>query len=279
MAEILIWTGAVDGDYANASNWIDDATGVASLTSPVATDTIIFDRGNVNVDTNLSPSGTLAKIVGTNGYAGIVAPGSVLTVPADDIEWAAGSINHSGSVSGFSKWAPRQGTVANINGGPHANLVLQRASANIAAATVVTNAFIDGGTVNILDNATDITSVSIRGNARVSSARDAKYDIGAQSILTAKEGCTLNTGTVIQDGGMIKYLSAETIADLLVSPNGMFDASQSSRTFTLTLLNRWLNARINLFTKSGPVTPGTENVYGIGGYSVSESPLSPSAPI
>jgi len=68
----------------------------------------------------------------------------------------------------------------------------------------------------------------------------------------------------VQEYGTLYHTAGTDITDILVNKDGRFDASQSGQTFSLTTLNRYPDSNVNLQTKAGVVTPGTENLYGMG---------------
>jgi len=261
----LIWTNATaDGDFTTPGNWIDTSTGSPYGSALANSDTCIFDRGAEDVTAGLTTGLTGITLIGTDGYKGSIAPGSVLSIACANIRWGAGSINQTGSVTGSTVIANRPGTVVNINGGTHANLIGQMADINVAAAAVVTNGRFTNSNVVLLDNATDMTICQVRGPRSVIKCyRDAVYNVGEHAVVHSLQGSDIKSGSVIEAYGKILHTAGTDITDILIHNNGELDARQSGQTFTLTTLNRYPGGRALLDTKAGTVVPGTENIYGI----------------
>lgn len=73
------WTGATgNGDFNDNGNWLGGAP-------PTSTDSAVFDRGNYDVTSNLTPTWTPASIVITAGYQGSIGTNSAGLVPSGNI--------------------------------------------------------------------------------------------------------------------------------------------------------------------------------------------------
>ena len=257
---IKTWTGgAGDGNIGTGGNWLG---GVA----PVDGDTMVFDRGAEDVTAGLTTgfTSTGMTLIGTSKYKGRIAPGSgSLNAKWNSVRWAAGSINISGNIT-LGKFEPRPGSSIAYASGTATSLFFKRAEAiTIEAAAIVTSARAWASKITDLYNATAYTLMELAGGSTLNSARGGK--------IVAKSGCSakvtgagvLSDETEIREGGYINYLSSAAIpGDIIIEPRGFLDARENATAFTFSVgeLKLWPDARYDLNTSAGPVSP-TLNHY------------------
>lgn len=260
---VLIWTGATDGDFTKAANYIDEGTGTAPGSGPANSDTVKFDRGAVDVDAGLTAGLTGITLIGTKNYLGRIGPSAALQIACASIRWSAGHLNLHGNIT-TGNIACRRGSKFVYTSGTASNLFLG-CDASIAAAAVVTNLRVKGPyVVDDLDNATGYTIAHLLKGGRLMTKRGGKVDVGQSSRAVFLVDAPIAAASVIRSGGVCEYRSsADTGGSVEVEPDGYFDASQSPKAFTISSLLRWEGARINTYTQAGAATISSETVYGL----------------
>lgn len=255
MPSTLIWTGAIDGDFAKAGNYIDQSTGTAPGSPPDDGDTLIYDRGSVDVDTGLTTGKTGLIVIGTDGYKGRIAPGSgdALSATFASIRWGAGYLSLTGNITDAAIEC-RAGAKFHYAGGTATDLFF-KCDATIAAAAVVTNIRARGRyMIDALHNGTGFALAILKGGARLHTKRSGLFDIHAGSTVETLDAAAISTNSVIRTGGrLFDRSSANVPGNLQVEDNGIYDPTQANTTKSINQLIVWENARYNLFTKAGPV--------------------------
>ena len=259
----MIWTGAVNGNFGTAGNYIDASTLTAPGAGPANGDTIIYDRGAVDVDAGLVTSRTALTLIGTPGYKGRIAPGSQLDATFTLVRWSAGSISLTGAIT-TGRFHCRSGTKFNYTGGTATDLVVECA-ASILAAAVVTSLRANGRhNIDIAANGTGLTLCQATGGAQVISSRTGKYDIDAASMVELRDAAAISTASLIRRGGLLRdNASPNTAGTLEIEAGGVYDPSRSNAAKTITSLLRWPGAVVGLYTQAGEITVSAETVYGI----------------
>lgn len=259
----LIWTGAVNGNFGTAGNYIDASTLTAPGSGPANSDTIVYDRGAVDVDAGLTTSRTGLTLIGTDGYKGRIAPASALDATFTLVRWSAGYISLTGNMT-MGKIKCRTGTKFNYTGGTATDIVAE-CNVSIAAAAVATNVRVNGRhNVDIGANGTGMTLCQATGGARIISSRTGKYVVDTGSRVELRDAAVISTGSLIRRGGvLVDASSANTAGTLEVEAAGVYDPSKANAAKTITSLLRWPDAVVGLYSLAGELTVSAETVYGL----------------
>lgn len=265
-----IWTGATNGNFGTATNWL-------SGTAPVNNDTVVFDRGNVDVNAGLTTGLTGLTVIGTDGYTGRIAPGAnSLNAAFTSIRWAAGSGNFSGNITN-GRFTPRIGSAISYASGTATNLYFGNTNVSIEAAAVVTNMRAWAAIIDDLYNATAYTLAEIAGGSQLKTKRGGKIITKAGSMAEVLDAGVLSTASEARSRSMLKYLSSAAVSGTVdVEPDALFTAQDNATAFDFSsgTLNLWPGAKYNLDTRAGTVDPGTLNVYGLSASSDVGEPIS-----
>lgn len=250
----LIWTGATNGNFTTAGNFLDASTLTTPGSPPANSDTVIFDRGDVDVDAGLTPSLTGINLIGLPGYAGRIAPASSLGIACASVRWTAGYLSLAGNITAGNIRC-RRGQKFNYASGTATNLWVG-CDADIAAAAIVTNLRAAGSIqVTALANGTGFTTAKVLNGARLISRRSGLFDVGAGCMVETRDAAAMSTGTVIREGGMLLVSSSANAAGTVeIESRGLLDCSNSNASITIPTLARWEGSRANLFTQAGAVT-------------------------
>lgn len=258
----LYWRGTVDGDFSDVNNWVD-STGATPGAAPVNNDTLIFNQGNVDVDTGLTTGLTGITLRGTSGYTGRIGPSSPLSIACASVQWkGSGSLNLTGNITA-GKIRCRTGSSFNYQGGTGTTLFIDRTPYAINGSAVVTNLRAYGSQGSDQNNGTAYTLCEIE-NGTHTSRRAGVFDISNNATLKAKAECVLSDGSKIGSDSTCEYSSEETVAGVVeVTSTGTFTAASAPTAFTWSgTLAYWPGASINLSTAAGNVSPSTETQYG-----------------
>jgi len=249
----LIWTGATNGSFATAANFLDAGTLATPANPPVNNDTVIFDRGDVDVDAAaLGLTGIILR--GLPGYAGRVAPGGSLGIACASINWTAGYLSLAGNIT-TGNIRCRRGQKFNYVSGTATDLFCG-SDADIGASAVVTNIRGSGSLqITALANGTGFAQAVLRSGARLISRRAGLFDVGGGCMAETRDAAAMTTGTIIRERGMLLVSSsAGSSGTVEIEPNGLLDCSNSNAALTINTLRRWEGSRANLFTRAGAVT-------------------------
>ena len=252
------WVGGTNGNFGTATNWLG---GVA----PVNSDTVIFDRGSVDVDAGHTTGLTGITMIGTSGYTGRIGVGTPLSIALASLQWKnSGSLSLTGNITA-GKVRCRTGSFFNYAGGTATSLFIDRTQYAIGGSAVVTRGRAYRSNGSDLNNGTAFTRWEMDGGNHTSH-RKGVFVLRNSATLKAKSDCELDDGTFIGNNSVIEYTSEKTIASgdtVEVSSTGMFTAASAPTQFTWDgVLATWPGASINLITASGAVTPGTYTRYG-----------------
>lgn len=264
MPETLEWRGTTNGNFGTAANWIDQSTGTAAASAPANGDTLIFNKGDVDVDAGLTSGLTGIILVGTSGYTGTIAPGSLLSVACASVRWQSGStLNLTGNITA-GKIRCKTGSSFHYGGGTATTLYIEHTDYLIAAGAVVTTGRARRSNGSDLNNGTGFTLFEISGGSHAS-RRAGKFIVKDGGTLKAKPECSLSTGTEVVGRSMIEYTSIKTVSgEVIVGPEASFNAAGASSFTWSGTLSYWSGAKINLDTAGGTVTPSTVTKYGLG---------------
>lgn len=250
----LIWTGATNGNFGTAGNYIDAGTLTTPANPPQNNDTVIFDRGNRDVDAGLTSGITGVTFVGLPGYAGRIAPASSLSIAIASLRWNAGYLSLAGNIT-KGDVRTRQGQKFNYESGTATDLFVA-CDLDVRGSAIVTNLRAKGSIqLTALANGTGFTTCEMRKGARLRTARAGVFDVGGGSMVETIEAAAMSSGTIIRENGMLLVSSSSgSSGTVTVESNGLLDCSNSNATITINTLRVWEGARTNLFTKIGPVT-------------------------
>lgn len=266
---IKYWVGGTNGNFGTAANWLG---GVA----PVNSDTVVFDRGSVDVDAGLTTGLTGLVMIGTDGYKGRIAPGSgSLNAAFASVRWGSGSANLSGNIT-LGKFVPRPGSLITYNSGTLTAGFFAGTSLSIADAAVVTTLRASRCKIDDLYNATGYTLIEIADGTELKSKRGGKAVVKAGSSAQLLDAAVLATGSEIRSRGLLEYLSSAAIPGTVdIEPDGKLDASGNSVAFDFSsgTLNVWPGAIYDLNTRAGLVDPGTLNPYSLSTSSSAGAPI------
>jgi hypothetical protein len=263
---VLYWRGTVDGDIGNVNNYVT-AAGATPGSAPVNNDTLIFDKGSVDVDAGLTSALTGIILRGTSGYSGRIGPSTALSIACASVDWKySGSLNLTGNIT-TGKVRCRPGSSFLYQGGTATNLFIDRTPYQIGGSAVVTNLRTFRSDGSDLNNGTQYTLCVVDSGTHVTRRRGV-FDLRNGSMLKVKAEGELDDGTIVGHNSTIEYTSLEDIASgdtVEVSSTGKFDASSCPIAFTYDgELAYWPGSKINLVTVGGEVTPGTVTEYGAG---------------
>jgi len=263
------WTGGTDGNFGTAGNWLGGA-------APTNSDTVVFDRGSVDVDAGLTTGLTGLTMIGNEGYKGRIAPGgSSINAAFSSVRWAAGSANLAGNIT-LGKFEPRPGSLITYNSGTLAAGYFANTELSIAAAAVVTTIRAKRCRVDDLYNATAYTLAELVDGTVLKSKRGGKVVVHAASTAEILDAGALSTGSVVRSRGLLKYLSSAAVSGTVdVETSGRLDARDNSVAFDFSsgTLNLWPDAIYDLNTRAGLVEPGTLNSYSLSTSSNAGSPI------
>jgi len=263
---VLYWRGTVDGDIGNVNNYVT-AAGATPGSAPVNNDTLIFDKGSVDVDAGLTSALTGIILRGTSGYSGRIGPSTALSIACASVDWKySGSLNLTGNIT-TGKVRCRPGSSFLYQGGTATNLFIDRTPYQIGGSAVVTNLRTFRSDGSDLNNGTQYTLCAVDSGTHVTRRRGV-FDLRNGSMLKVKAEGELDDETIVGHNSTIEYTSLEDIASgdtVEVSSTGKFDASSCPIAFTYDgELAYWPGSKINLVTVGGEVTPGTVTEYGAG---------------
>lgn len=250
-----IWTGATDGNFTTATNYL---SGVA----PVNSDTVIFDRGTRDVNAGLTAGLTGINLVGTQGYKGRVGPTAALQIACATIRWDAGWLNLHGNIT-TGNIRTRRGTKFTYTSGTATTLYTE-GDASIEAVAIVTTWRAERGDLDALANGTGFTKMDLRNGARLHTRRSGLFIVAQGGRVQLYDAAAMSTGTVIEMGGMIiDGSSANAGGTVEVYPTGTLDLSLANTAKTIPTLARWPRANINLYTLAGLATVSSLVQYGL----------------
>lgn len=267
------WTGIASGVFTNKANWIDLATGVASIVDPANSDTFLIDSGNVDVAAEVTGLTGCTIKVGEK-YTGTIAPGGTLDINLTLLEHFGHAGNYGGSIT--TAVVEAQGSsVVNFNpSGAEtlSDLTAYDSNVNVRAAMVLTAIQQEGGDVIAEANATGITTALIESGT-FRSYRDVQIRLGRMAYGHIEgTAAKILTGSSVGPGGELYYKTSVDLAssaEVEVRRNGLLDFTQCANTFNARTINRWRGSRVNYTTLNGDPTY-TENVYGrdnkVGGF-------------
>lgn len=252
-----IWSGATNGNFGTATNYVG---GVA----PVNNDTVIFDRGNVDVDAGLTSGLTGITMIGTRGYGGRIGPATALSIALTLLRWdLSGDLNLTGNIT-LGNVMCRQGASMNYTGGTATRLNLG-CDAQIQAAAVVTNMDVNARVrVVALANGTGFTQCKLTEGARLISHRSGKYVIGDGAQVRILDSAAVSTASEIRAGGLMSYEGDQNFAGSVeVENKGALTLQRAPESITIPTLIRHPGADINLYTASGEATVTSEEIRGL----------------
>lgn len=258
----LIWTGATNGNFTTAGNFLDASTLTTPGSPPANSDTVIFDRGVVDVDAGLTAALTGIVLIGTQGYKGRVGPTAALQIACASIRWDSGWLNLHGAIT-VGNIKTRRGTVFTYTSGTATN-VYTEGDVSIEAAAVVTNIRSERGMVTALANGTGFTKADMRNGAQLHSRRSGTFLVGQGGRVRLYDAAAMSTGTIIEMGGtIIDGSSADAAGTVEVYPTGTLDLSLANDAKTIPTLARWPRANVNLYTLAGAATVTSLVQYGL----------------
>lgn len=266
------WTGAIDGVFTKTGNWIDDATGVASVVALANNDTLQVMTGNVNIVAEVVTLTGLTIIVGEK-YTGTIAPGGTLDVNASVLKHYGHAANYSGTMGSVIIQAQGEAKV-NFNPGSTeviTSLVAIDSNVDIGSDCRVTTLRMDGNkTVNAAYNSTGFTDAFVDGGT-LNTYRDGRFRVKGK-VNTEGTLAKPLTGTVVDAGGVLHHKTAvdfATSCEIEVRRSGTFHATESKASFAAKTVNRWPGSIADYQTQGDPATY-TEATYGrssnVGGF-------------
>lgn len=262
----LEWRGAgtTPGQFTDKTNWIDSSTGSTPASAPANSDTLIFNRGNVDVDDGLTTTLTGVTMVGTSGYSGRIGPASPLSIACVSLRWSnSGSLNITGNITAGVVRC-RQGAAFTYAGGTATALYIENTIYSIAGAAVVTTLRTYRSQGSDLNNGTGYTLFEMEGGSHTS-RRAGVFVLDTNALLNAALECVLTSGTSVSGKSNLYYTSGQTVAGAVtVRPGSLFNAGGAPSFAWSGSLVRWPGAKINLDTAGGTVTPSTVTQIGIG---------------
>lgn len=264
------WSGAVDGNWQTAGNWVG---GVA----PVATDDIVFNSGSISCNAGLTGNVyALGSLTVTENYTGSIGSGATaLTVTDFTSTPNAGGIKCSGRGS-FYKFActgtttharidTKTGNTVYLSSGTFTN-VYHSGSGGEAKfeSAVVTNYY---GTNNAIamtaDAATAFTLCYTAGRAVSSRSIGTFLGKGGCNLLMVS-AAAITTSATLHKGDVYNHNSTGTITLLDVGPGASFPLAIATKDFVITNTNQWQGGFIN--TNPASITVTYTNPIAMFGY-------------
>lgn len=237
------WTGAVDGTFTTAGNWL-------SGTAPVGGDSVIFDRGNVSVTAGLSPAIAIATFTVKETYGGSIGGATLLTLTSiTTLNYAGrGAYCKLGGTVTTAKIDLRAGNTFVFGSGTWTNVYVTGASGGMAQVTgaTITNLYsVSSGVFIEANTGTTFTIVENRGQLKT--ARDvATYTGLGYDQLTTTTAAAIGTVANLVEGSVYNHQSSGTIALLNVRPKSSFPCIGSQYDFTITNSNWYSGGVFNI---------------------------------
>lgn len=246
---LRIWNGAAaDGNFGTAGNYVG---GVA----PVATDSVLFNQGNVDVTAGLTPGFAIADLTVTPGYGGSIGDSTGAALTFTNI---TGTVSYAGmgaacriGCSGTVAAASLSHTIGTFYAVTGTWTLINNTAGNlvIPAATVVTTLQNIAGYVTAEYHATPFTTLTNAGTVvfkRVATTLNAKRGIAIQQDNGSSNYTSVVTANV-ENGGTYNKQSGGTDTLVTVFPGGNFttekNAGGSTGTVTITSTVRWAGGR------------------------------------
>lgn len=258
------WTGIVSGVFTNKANWIDEATGVASIVDPANNDTFRVVSGNRDIDAEATGLTGCTLIVGEK-YTGSIAPDGTLNIGLARLSHYGYAGNYGGSITaaevecrGVSKVNFNPGSAKTI-----ASLVAIDSNIDVATNAAVTTLRQDGGEINAAAG-TAFTDAFVESGI-LRTQRDGRFRVGnGATVSTEGTVAKVLTGSVVEPGGELHHKTAVDFAsscEIEVRRRGRFHATESRQSFNARTVNRWRGSIVNYQTQDGKAT-FTEGNYG-----------------
>lgn len=261
MAKSIRWVGNVGtlGDFTALTNWIDLSTGIAPIAAPANDDTLIFDRGSVDVSVNNTGSLTGLIVVGTQGYGGRVVLDQTSFA---SIRWDSGQLEADGNVTAAIVRCRRATKFVHSGGTFTAGTVVDSDSTFQSDSVVTTLRCSGPGMTDIAPNATDITALDVEEGHIVQLRRDAPIQATSGATVVVVELAEIKTGTVVDSGALIDDRSTTNVpGSITVKGRGRYTLQRCPVVKTLNTLNEWPRAKVELDTLAGTVAPSTHNKF------------------
>lgn len=243
---LRIWNGAAgDGNLSTAGNYVG---GVA----PVATDSLLFNQGNVDVTAGLTPGFAIADLTITPGYGGSIGDASGNPLTFTNITGTLSIAGNGGSykiaVSGTCASAQLSHTLGTVylSGGTWTLVTNTSGAVVIAASAVVVTGENIMGTWTDAYNATGYTTFN-NGGKTTSKRNAATLNCLAGYFILQDNGSSnytqVTTAANVYNGATYNKQSGATDALVNVFPGGRFttekNAGGSTGTVTITSTVVW----------------------------------------
>lgn len=245
MPSTVIWTGATNGNMTTAGNYLGGA-------APIAGDSVIFDRGSVNVTTWAGVN--LVTVTVTQGYTGSLGV-------------SGASVAVDGDITTLKIGGRQSGVFLSVNTGKTIDtLSLETGSASFAGLGTITTAYVSGGatlnasltvltTLNVISpdssaivatSGTDMTTLYTMGRVEVTSRNVTTTTVATQGRVIAK-GTTGTTSVTIEPNGVFNKQSGSTDTAVTVRYGGLF--TNEGNTYitpapTIQTLTLWAGGKI-----------------------------------
>jgi len=257
----LYWVGGVDGDPTNVNNWVT-AAGATPGSAPVNSDTIIFDRGNVDCNGDIGGL-TGLTVIGTRGYTGELGHDTAFNGDIADLRWRAHGATFGGAITRAEVEAGGPVNFAESSAHTVAELITIDTEVYINSNITVTTCRQSGGLVQADDDGTGFTLYT-QASGKLITKRDAKIIAGGTAIF--KNGAVWLDLSEVLSGGKLDYRSGVDIGsghEIEVRPRGTLTFEHSSSTFNAREVNVWRDAIFNKRTQAGDATVTLDEYGGI----------------